>query len=167
MNEKRRPFYPASKSPQLPKVSQHCPQKKVVKKQIIPKLNFHDRSMNLNCHSPIQNHYKIERYTSMETRVVETLKDFNIMHPCDVYILPLLVSTQLDKRGIIYKNASESAIEEALKTKILIKSKAEKIAKFRIKLLQRLASGEHCQVSQKEKCNTVQNPTRIPNVIQQ
>lgn len=146
---KRRPFYPASKSPLPIKVSKSLPEKPIINENIIPKLDFHDTFLNLSCHGPINTNYKIERYTSMETRVVETLQDYNIQYPCDVYILPSsqhqtyfhIQNPELNT-GSIIKNASESAIEESLKTEILIKLKAEKIQNFRSNLLKRLAKEE-------------------------
>jgi hypothetical protein len=165
MIQQRRPFYPASKSPQPIKVSQPCPKKIIVPENIIPKLDFHDRTLNLSCHGPIKNQYKIERYTSMQT--VEALQDFNIMYPCDVYIfcqsskLQTYLNIQTKNKECIHKNASESAIEEALKTEFLINSKAKKIKDFRLKLQKRLALEESCK--REEKGTT--NLTRIPNVI--
>ena len=143
---KKRPFYPASKSPVPNKVSNQI----VVKTENtlkIPKLDFHDRTLNLACHGPICN-YKIERYTSMETRVLETLQDYDINYPCNVYIIPYsksksqpYIQTQnpLLNTASIIKNATQVAIEESLKTEKMIKEKEIKIATFKSSLLKRLS----------------------------
>lgn len=145
---------------------------------IIPKLDFHDASLNLICHGPIHK-CKIERYTSMETRVVETLQDYNILYPCDVYILPQSESNRQEIyfqiqnskliTGSIIKNASECAIEESLKTEIRNKSKAERIENLRSVLLKKLAMEDklkrkvnikYCKMN----ADQVKPPTKIPNL---
>jgi hypothetical protein len=104
----------------------------------------------------------------METVVVEALEDFNVLYPCDVYTFCqssqhqtyLNIQTQQFNNGCISKNASESAIEETLKTQILIKSKAKKIKDFRLKLQKRLALEESCkrnQLQEEHKCKIVNN----------
>ena len=179
---RKRPFYPPSKSPAPIKAS-NPPIKSIKKEDCIPRLNFHDRSLNLICHGPIDIKYNIERYTNMEAKVIETLQDTHILYPCDVYIIPY-TSTNTHIRiqsphlntGSIIKNASDCAIEEAQKTEFMMKQKEEKIKKFRLKIQKRLAFDRKRKVETIDKpvieCKIIsfmiaesRSPTKIPNVF--
>jgi hypothetical protein len=156
--EPRKPFLPSSKSPQFTQSQrkQPKPSRPLSIKPTIPRIDFHDRRLNLQFHGPI-NHIQVERWSALDVNVIDTLQEFDVsIYPMVDFISLSVNPFQncmqicIPNKGVTFQDAASAAKEESIKREKELQTKRETLERYRKELKVRLAFQRRkaeCQIS--------------------